>query len=213
MKDTNESNKNAIKIVLIGNSGVGKTCISQKYINENQEIDEEVSSTIGASYFQKFLEIDGKSISLDIWDTAGQERFRSLALNYINNSHAFIFIYDISDKSSFDNLQNWIKMAFDKNKNSIVNLLIGNKCDKENERKISQNEGEHLAKENKFYFLETSAKNDENVLNLFYYITYKLIGYYNENENEYVENENVELCSSTTEELPTMRVTESGCKC
>ena len=211
LNDYQLEHKYLFRICLLGNAGVGKTSLITRFCDNS--FKENYNNTIGVDFRLVTLQYGDIISKLHIWDTAGQERFRSLALNYINNSHAFIFIYDISDKSSFENLQNWIKIAFDKNKNSIVNLLIGNKCDKEEERQISQSEGEQMAKEKKFYFLETSAKNDENVLNLFYYITYKLIGYYNENENEYVENENVELCSSSTEELPTMRVTESSCKC
>jgi Ras-related protein Rab-1A len=211
LNDYQLEHKYLFRICLLGNAGVGKTSLITRFCDNS--FKENYNNTIGVDFRLVTLQYGDIISKLHIWDTAGQERFRSLALNYINNSHAFIFIYDISDKSSFENLQNWIKIAFDKNKNSIVNLLIGNKCDKEDERQISQSEGEQMAKEKKFYFLETSAKNDENVLNLFYYITYKLIGYYNENENEYVENENVELCSSSTEELPTMRVTESSCKC
>ena len=77
-----------------------------------------------------------------IWDTAGQERFRSLALNYINNSHVFAFVYDITDKKSYENISNWLSIALVKNKNSKFNFLIGNKCNKENERQVSLNEAE-----------------------------------------------------------------------
>ena len=79
---------------------------------------------------------------MHIWDTAGQERFRSLALNYINNSHVFAFVYDITDKKSYENISNWLSIALVKNKNSKFNFLIGNKCNKENERQVSLNEAE-----------------------------------------------------------------------
>ena len=79
---------------------------------------------------------------MHIWDTAGQERFRSLALNYINNSHVFAFVNDITDKKSYENISNWLSIALVKNKNSKFNFLIGNKCNKENERQVSLNEAE-----------------------------------------------------------------------
>ena len=137
--------------------------------------------------------------------------FRSMDLNYINNSYGFAFVYDIADKSSFDNINNWIDLVLDKNKKSVFNFLIGNKCDIDKERQVSQNDGQQLAEQKKLYFLETSAKTNENVQKLFNYFTVKLIKYYN--KNKYEEEENIELSSSKAEELNTQRPKESNCSC
>lgn len=201
--------KYLFRVCLLGNAGVGKTSLITRFCDNI--FKETYNNTIGVDFRVVTLKYNDIIAKLHVWDTAGQERFRSLALNYIKNSHAFIFIYDICDKSSFESLSGWFNLALEKNKNSIVNVLIGNKCDIADARVISQNEGEQMAIANNFHFLETSAKNDENVIKLFYYITYKLINYYN--ENEYVENDNIELYSGQTEELPTSRLNENKCKC
>ena len=99
----------------------------------------------------------------------------------------------------------------DKNKKSICNILIGNKCDKEGERQVSQEEGERLAKDKNLFFLESSAKNNDNVQKIFYYFTLKLIEYYN--NNEYVEEENMVLSSTKSEDIPIIRPGENKCKC
>ena len=117
----------------------------------------------------------------------------------------------MSDKNSFDNIINWINLGFDNNKNSIINFLIGNKCDLENKRQVSQNEGEQFAKEKNLIFLEASCKNDQNVQKIFYYFNYKLIEYYNHNKN--IEDDKIELSSTKTEELATIRPSQSSCKC
>ena len=197
------------RICLLGDAGVGKTSLLTRFCDNS--FKENYNNTIGVDFRLVTLQYQDIISKVHIWDTAGQERFRSLALNYINNSHSFIFVYDVTDKQSFDNITHWINLALEKNKNSIVNLLIGNKCDRESDRKISQSEAEQFAKENNLYFLETSAKNDENVQKLFYYITYKLILYYN--NNEYIEDNKIELSKTKTEELPTVRPNESKCKC
>ena len=140
-----------------------------------------------------------------------QERFRSLALNYLNNSHGFIFIYDITSQESFNNVVNWINLALEKNTHTIANFLVGNKCDKEEERKINKKEGENLAKLKNLFFLETSAKLDNNVQKLFYYFLYKMIEYYK--TNEYVEDDQIRLSQGNSEEISTKRPSEKNCNC
>jgi small GTP-binding protein len=201
--------KYLFRLCLLGDAGVGKTSLITRFCDNS--FKENYNNTIGVDFRLVTLKYKNTISKIHIWDTAGQERFRSLALNYINKSHGFIFIYDITDKKTFENVSNWINLALDKNKNSISNFLIGNKIDREDRRQVSQNEGEQLAKEKNLYFLETSAKNNENVQKIFYYFTYKLIQYFN--KNKYTEEDKIELTTTKAEELPTIRPGESKCNC
>ena len=201
--------KYIFRLCLLGDPGVGKTSLITRFCDGS--FKENYNNTIGVDFRLASLKYKKIITKVHIWDTAGQERFRSLALNYINNSHGFAFVYDITDKKSYENITNWISIALDKNKNSKFNFLIGNKSDKENERQISQNEAEKLAKSKNLIFLETSAKNDENVKKLFYYFTIKLIKYYK--NNNYEEEDSIHLTSSKTEELATTRPSQSKCSC
>ena len=201
--------KYLFRLCLLGEAGVGKSSILTRFCDNT--FKENYNNTIGLDFRVVTLKYKDIISKLHIWDTAGQERFRSLSVNYLHNSHGFIFVYDVSDKNSFDNIINWINLGFDNNKNSIINFLIGNKCDLENKRQVSQNEGEQFAKEKNLIFLETSCKNDQNVQKIFYYFNYKLIEYYN--HNKYIEDDKIELSSTKTEELATIRPSQSSCKC
>ena len=196
------------RLCLLGDPGVGKTSLITRFCDDS--FKENYNNTIGVDFRLASLKYKKIIIKVHIWDTAGQERFRSLALNYINNSHGFAFVYDITDKSSYENVTNWINIALEKNKNSKFNFLIGNKCDKENERQVSQNEAEQLAKEKNLFFFETSAKNDENVKKLFYYFTIKLIKYYRKNQ---YEEDSIHLTSNKIEEIATKRPSQNKCSC
>ena len=201
--------KYLFRLCLLGEAGVGKSSILTRFCDNT--FKENYNNTIGLDFRVVTLKYKDIISKLHIWDTAGQERFRSLSLNYLHNSHGFIFVYDVSDKNSFENIINWINLGFDNNKNSIINFLIGNKCDLENKRQVSQNEGEQFAKEKNLIFLEASCKNDQNVQKIFYYFNYKLIEYYN--HNKYIEDDKIELSSTKTEELATIRPSQSSCKC
>ena len=201
--------KYLFRLCLLGEAGVGKSSILTRFCDNT--FKENYNNTIGLDFRVVTLKYKDIISKLHIWDTAGQERFRSLSVNYLHNSHGFIFVYDVSDKNSFDNIINWINLGFDNNKNSIINFLIGNKCDLENKRQVSQNEGEQFAKEKNLIFLEASCKNDQNVQKIFYYFNYKLIEYYN--HNNYIEDDKIELSSTKTEELATIRPSQSSCKC
>jgi Ras-related protein Rab-1A len=209
INDYQLQHKYLFPICLLGEAGVGKTSLLTRFCDNS--FKERYNNTIGVDFRVITLKCKNIISKIHIWDTAGQERFRSLALNYINNSQGFIFVYDITNRESFNNIENWVNLALEKNNKNICNILVGNKTDKEAERKVSVKEGEILAKEKNFFFLETSAKTDDNVQKLFYYCLYRLIEYYK--KHEYIENSQISLSNSNTEEISTIRQPESKCSC
>ena len=184
-----QAHKYLFRICLLGEAGVGKTSLLTRFCDNS--FKENYNNTIGVDFRVVSLKYNDIISKIHIWDTAGQERFRSLAINYLNNSHGFIFIYDITSKESFNNVETWINLALEKKAPNIANFLVGNKSDREGERKVSAEEGENLAKTKNLFFLETSAKIDNNVQKLFYYFLYKMIEYYK--TNEYVEDNQIKL--------------------
>ena len=197
------------RICLLGDAGVGKTSILSRFCDNT--FKENYNNTIGVDFRLITLKQDNIISKLHIWDTAGQERFRSLASNYINNAHGFIFIYDITDLDSFNHVINWVDMALGKNPKTVVNFLVGNKSDNEEERKVSKEEAKNLAKEKNLFFLETSARNNDNIQKLFYFFLFELIKYYK--VNQYQESEKIVLKQENSEEISTQRVDGNKCKC
>ena len=197
------------RICLLGDAGVGKTSILSRFCDNT--FKENYNNTIGVDFRLITLKQDNIISKLHIWDTAGQERFRSLASNYINNAHGFIFIYDITDLDSFNHVINWVDMALGKNPKTVVNFLVGNKSDHDEERKVSKEEAKNLAKEKNLFFLETSARNNDNIQKLFYFFLFELIKYYK--VNQYQESEKIVLKQENSEEISTQRVDGNKCKC
>ena len=120
-------------------------------------------TTIGIDFKIKTIQLDGKRIKLQIWDTAGQERFRTITTSYFRGAQGILLVYDCTDRQTFQSIRNWvaqIQMHADVNVNKI---LIGNKCDMQEQRAVTAEEGQQLAKEYKINFFETSAKQDINV--------------------------------------------------
>ncbi|XP_005998275.1 ras-related protein Rab-10-like [Latimeria chalumnae] len=154
-----------LKIVLAGDSCVGKTSILNRYSNSN--FDSSFISTIGIDFKVKTLTIDGKTVKLQIWDTAGQERFHTLTTNYFRGAHGLVLVYDITNLDSFRNIGGWIR-DIDKNAGEDVEkILLGNKCDAEEQRVVSKEKGEKLGWEYGICFYETSAKENTNIENAF----------------------------------------------
>ena len=209
VNDYQLTHKYLFRICLLGDAGVGKTSLLSRFCDNT--FKENYNNTIGVDFRLVSLKCNDIITKIHIWDTAGQERFRSLALNYLNNSHGFIFMYDITDADSFNNVVNWINLALEKNVKTIANFLVGNKCDNEENRKVTKEEAENLAKERNLFFMETSAKTDNNVQKLFYYFLYKLIDYYK--NNDYVEEEKLVLSQEHSEEISTKRIEKDKCKC
>ena len=155
-----------IKVVLIGNSGVGKTCISQRYINDSFTNNEQ--STVGASYFQKKLEIDGKSINLDIWDTAGQERYRSMGKMFYKDAFIVLFVYDITDKKSFLELKNvWYDEIKKTGEKHSVLAVVGNKSDLYLKEQVDEDEARKWAGDIGAIYALVSAKEGDCINLLF----------------------------------------------
>ena len=168
MEEEEEEDKNIIplKITLIGDSGVGKTCIITRYtINK---FSEETVATTGVSYSKKDVNYDGKNVRLDIWDTAGQEEYRSLGKHFYHDSYIVILVYDITKKETFDNLKEvWIDDLLRYGEECKVLAVVGNKADLYEQEAVSEQEAREFANENKAIFINVSAKSGNNINELF----------------------------------------------
>ena len=160
-------NEEENKVVLIGESGVGKTCIINQFMNG--KFDANSLSTLSAQFFRKNIVFSGdKNITLDIWDTAGQEMFRSLNRIFYSNSKVVVLVYDVTNKKSFDELKNyWWGQIKENCNNNIIIALAANKCDLYEQRQVSDEEGEEFAENLGALFASTSAKNDSGITKLF----------------------------------------------
>ena len=148
-----------IKVVLLGETGVGKTNIIN--IATNQSFEPEEKTTIVSSFSKVILKIKKKQYQLNIWDTIGQEQFRQLTKLFYNNSKIVIFVYDITSKKSFNELKNyWVKDIESKLGNNIIKGLIANKSDLFLYEQVKEEEGEEYAKSINAKFLMFSAKDD-----------------------------------------------------
>ncbi|EWM27640.1 rab gtpase [Nannochloropsis gaditana] len=150
-----------IKLLMIGDSGVGKTCLLLRYANDS--FSPTFITTIGIDFKIKNLELDGRRIKLQIWDTAGQERFRTITTSYFRGAQGILLVYDVTDRRSFESIRNWVGQIQQHADVHVNKILIGNKCDMTPQRVVSTEEGQSLANDFGIQFFETSAKNDINV--------------------------------------------------
>eukprot|EP01083_Nonionella_stella_P189826 702838_1 len=150
------------KLLLIGDSGVGKSCLLLRFADDTYT--ESYISTIGVDFKIRTIELEGKTIKLQIWDTAGQERFRTITSSYYRGAHGIIVVYDITDKDSFTNVEQWLKEIERYASENVNILLVGNKSDLETKRAVETETGKEFAEQNnKITFIEASAKNASNV--------------------------------------------------
>uniref|UniRef100_A0A914DGW9 Uncharacterized protein n=1 Tax=Acrobeloides nanus TaxID=290746 RepID=A0A914DGW9_9BILA len=150
------------KVILAGESGVGKSSILRRYCQDRFNLDERF--TVGIEFRTRTMQIDTSKIKAQIWDTAGNERFRALTPMYFRGAHGAILVYDITNHQSFRNIQYWLDTILDHtNLSGIVILLIGNKCDLDKIRTVPTDEARMYAEERGLIFLETSAKDSTNI--------------------------------------------------
>ena len=171
-----------IKIMIIGETKTGKTSLISRYC-KNEFTGGAYLSTIGIDFQIKNLTINSKKIRLQIWDTAGQERFRNIAKNYFQSSDGFLILYDISNHESFETLDYWVEEIKSNSQELAKMILVGNKCDLINERKIKKEEGENYAKNKKIRFFEVSAKDGTNVEEVFTRLVKDILKSYSPIEN------------------------------
>jgi len=153
------------KLLLIGDSGVGKTCILFRFSED--AFNTTFISTIGIDFKIKTIELRGKKIKLQIWDTAGQERFHTITTSYYRGAMGIMLVYDITNAKSFDNIAKWLRNIDEHANEDVERMILGNKCDMEDKRVISKERGDAIAREHGVRFLETSAKTNINVEDAF----------------------------------------------
>merc|ERR1719189_995090 len=149
------------KLLLIGDSGVGKSCLLLRFADDTYT--ESYISTIGVDFKIRTVELDGKTCKLQIWDTAGQERFRTITSSYYRGAHGIIIVYDVTDLESFDNVRQWLSEIDSYASETVNKLLVGNKCDLADKKVVDTDVASQFAESLEIPFLETSAKNSTNV--------------------------------------------------
>ena len=171
------------KIVMIGDSGVGKSCILLRFADD--KFNENFYATIGVDFRFKNITVDNKSVKLQIvskylynkiqWDTAGQERFKTITSAYYRGAHGIIIVYDVSDKKSFIHIKDWLEDINKYTDNNPIKLIVGNKCDLTSEKQVTEEDKKALKKQTGIDIIETSAKNSFKITEAMEMITKKLI--------------------------------------
>jgi small GTP-binding protein len=160
----------------LGNSSVGKSSICNRFTRNN--FNNQTENTIGAMFISKNLDINNKTYRLDIWDTAGQERYRSMTHMYYRNADGAIVTFDLCVLDSLIGATSWINELKNHNVNIVI-ILVGNKCDMINTRKIPYETAKKYANDNNIIYIETSAKNNINITECFIRLTEKMLEYRN----------------------------------
>lgn len=153
------------KFIVIGSSGVGKTAILKRLVDD--VFTGESQSTIGVEFIATSIDVDGNTVKLQIWDTAGQERFRSIAKAYFRSAIGVILVFDLSDRKSFEDLNQWLSDVHALCDPNAVVTLIGNKSDLVDSRSVTATEAESFAQLHQLTYLETSALGGDNIQEAF----------------------------------------------
>ena len=150
-----------LKIIILGSSEVGKTCIYNRYFHN--EFKENLLSTIGIDFQTKFFKFDDQKVKANFIDTAGQEKFRAISVNYLKGTDGVILVFDITNKETFDLLETWLDELKDTNKSEVSKVLIGNKSDLAKARQVEIEDAQNLAEKINCNYYEASAKTGKNI--------------------------------------------------
>jgi len=153
------------KIVLVGESSVGKTGLIRRFTRD--VFTTQTSTTIGIELAHKTVQVRGKTIKAQLWDTGGQEKFRCITAPFYRGALGGIIVYDVTNRHTFQSIDYWVEQIQDKAMQGVAMLLVGNKSDMREERQVTEEEGRKLAESLKMHWLETSAKSGDNVMQAF----------------------------------------------
>merc|ERR1719162_2442946 len=170
------------KFIIIGDEAVGKTCLLLQFTDKRYRASHQV--TVGVEFGSKTVEVSGKMIKLQCWDTAGQDRFRSIVRSYYRGAAGALLVYDITRRESFEHVSNWLAEARNNADPDLVITLVGNKCDRGQDRQVPFEEGHGFAQRHGLYFLETSAVTGHMVDQAFH-VTARLVDKKNEQNSVY----------------------------
>jgi len=162
------------KLLIIGDAGVGKSSILLRFTDDS--FDDHIQSTIGVDFKVKHMDVRDKRVKLTVWDTAGQERFRTLTSSYYRGAQGVVLVYDVTQRDSFENLEQWlkeVKLHTSESGEGVVKLLVGNKIDLE--RNVSREEAEDWARSQGMMFLEASAKTKLGIRQCFLEVVQKIL--------------------------------------
>ena len=177
------------KTLIIGDTNVGKSNLLLRYV-KNDFSSEMKSTVVGVEFGSKILKILGINVKVQIWDTAGQERYRAMTSSYFKGSKGVLIVYDITNYSSFESVDRWINEFRMKSEENSAIILVGNKNDIEEERKVTKEEGEEKAKKYNLAFFETSAKDGKNVEEAFKCLFEKVVENYIKKKKKMKKKEN-----------------------
>jgi small GTP-binding protein len=203
-----------MKLILVGDSGVGKTNILSKYLKN--DFDPDSKATVGVEFGTKNIEIDNKRIKVQIWDTAGQERYKSITSTYYKGAKGAFIVYDITRKSTFDNIDKWIGDLKNNGDENMIVYLVGNKSDLNDMREVRKDEAMTKSEKFNIAFSETSALYGDNIHKIFQDLMEKVyINFYrNANTNREKEiNKGVDLNEESNEKNNNQNNQESERKC
>ena len=176
-----------MKIIIVGDADVGKSCIATRF--QYNKFDPNYEVTIGVEFFSKIIEINNKKVKVQIWDTAGQEAFDALIRSYFRNVDGCVLTFDLTNRRSFDNIEKWMSKVLDESNRKISFILVGNKVDILEKRCISYEEAVSFSKKYKMEYVETSALNSRNIYNLFNILAIDILD--NFIKNGYCDSNNV----------------------
>ena len=148
-----------LKIVIIGDSGVGKTNLLSRFTRDT--FSNETRNTIGVDFSAKDIQLKGKTVKVQFWDTAGQEKYRAIASAYYRNAHGAIIVYDITRRESFENLNTWLTELRENGNEDLSIIVLGNKLDLIHDREINTEDGKAFAQTKNCYFMEVSGKENK----------------------------------------------------
>ena len=205
VNDANDPNSEIliIKILIVGDPGVGKSNFIYRYTKDKFSVNK--LSTVGFESNIKEIEITEKKVIVQLWDSAGQEKYKSITKNLFTRVQGIIILYDITNKNSFINIQNWIKLIKETN-DSIPYVLAGNKCDLTNQRAVEEEEAIKFSKEKNINFMETSAKQDINIIDCVNNFVQKIV-----TSENFIRNISFALNDSSDIQRKTLNKSEKCC--